>query len=168
MLDDNYYYNYHGGLISAVKTAKGSFPSSYSTNAADPNCTETRSIHEDASRIMRARINNPQWIAGLKEHGFRGAQEFSAMVDIVFGWDATSNVIDDWMYESIAATYLLDNDIRDWIKETNPWALHSISERLLEAEKGACGTQRKKPWKVYGQFTWTPREKLRINEPVQI
>jgi cobaltochelatase CobN len=135
MLDDDDYYNYHGGLISAVKTLKGSFPSSYSTNAADPNHTETRSVHEDASRIMRARITNPQWIAGLKEHGFRGAQEFAAMVDIVFGWDATSNVIDDWMYESIAAAYVLDDNMRDWLTETNPWVLHAISERLLEAEQ---------------------------------
>jgi cobaltochelatase CobN len=135
MLDDDDYYNYHGGLISAVKKLKGSFPSSYSTNAADPNRPETRSIHEDTSRIMRARINNPQWIAGLKDPGFRGAQEFAAMVDIVFGWDAAANVVDDWMYESIAAAYLLDNDTRDWLTKANPWALHAISERLLEAEK---------------------------------
>ena len=135
MLDSDDFYNYHGGLISAVKAAKGSFPVSFTTNAGDPRHVETRSIHEETSRIMRARINNPKWIEGLKKHGFKGAQEFSAMLDIIFGWDATSSVVDDWMYESVAETYLLDEELRSWIKEVNPWALHSMSERLLEAEQ---------------------------------
>lgn len=135
MLDSDDFYNYHGGLISAVKAAKGSFPVSYTTNAGDPRHVETRSIHEETSRIMRARINNPRWIEGLKKHGFKGAQEFSAMLDIVFGWDATSSVVDDWMYESVAETYLLDGELRAWIQDVNPWALHSMSERLLEAEQ---------------------------------
>jgi cobaltochelatase CobN len=133
MLDDDDFYNYHGGLISAVKAVKGAFPASYSVDGTDPEHPQTRGIHEEASRIMRARIQNPQWIAGLKEHGFRGAQEFSAMVDIVFGWDATSGIIDDWMYESIAQTYLQDGELRRWIQEVNPWALYNISGRLLEA-----------------------------------
>ena len=133
MLDDDDYYNYHGGLIAAVKAASGKSPASYSTNCADPARPETRSIREDAARIMRARINNPLWIRGLKEHGFRGAQEFSAMVDFVFGWDATAGIIEDWMYDSIAGAYLLDRDLREWIEQNNPYALRAMSGRLLEA-----------------------------------
>ncbi|MDR1105221.1 MAG: cobaltochelatase subunit CobN [Treponema sp.] len=133
MLDDDDYYNYHGGLISAVKAASGKTPASYSTNCADPERPATSSIQEDAARIMRARINNPLWVKGLKAHGFRGAQEFSAMVDFVFGWDAAAGIIEDWMYDSIAGTYLLDKDLRGWIRQNNPYALRAMSERLLEA-----------------------------------
>ncbi len=133
MLDNEDFYNYHGGLISAIRKERGELPASYSTSAGDPRHVETRSIHEDASRIMRARIANPKWISGLQEHGYRGAQEMSAMVDIVFGWDATSSVVDDWMYERIAEDYLLNEELRDWLQEVNPWALHAMSERLLEA-----------------------------------
>jgi cobaltochelatase CobN len=133
MLDDDDYYNYHGGLISAVKAASGKTPASYSTNCADPERPETRSIQEDAARIMRARIGNPLWIQGLQEHGFRGAQEFSAMVDFVFGWDAAAGIIEDWMYDSIADAYLLDKDLREWIRQNNPYALRAMSGRLLEA-----------------------------------
>ena len=133
MLDSDDFFNYHGGLISAVKKERGSLPLSLATNAGDPKHVKTKSIHEETSRIMRSRINNPVWIEGLKEHGFRGAQEFSAMVDIVFGWDATSDVVDDWMYTSITNTYLLDEELQEWIRANNPWALLNISERLLEA-----------------------------------
>ena len=133
MLDDDDYYNYHGGMIAAVKKERGVLPSSYSTNTADINHVVTKNIHEETSRIMRSRINNPKWIEGLKKHDFRGAGEFAAMVDFVFGWDATSDIIDDWMYDSLFNTFIHDDELRDWINEANPWALHSISERLMEA-----------------------------------
>lgn len=133
MLDSDDFYNYHGGMISAVKKIKGTLPASYSTNTADVDHVVTKNIHEEVSRLMRARINNPKWIEGLKKHDFKGAQEFAAMVDIVFGWDATSDTIDDWMYDSIYDTYIHDDELREWIKNANPWALHSMSERLIEA-----------------------------------
>ena len=133
MLDSDDFYNYHGGLISAVKAQSGQTPASYSTNAADVSHVVTRNIHQETARIMRARINNPKWIEGLKQHSFRGAQEFSAMVDIIFGWDATADVVDDYMYDSVYDTYFGDQDLRDWIRRENPWALHAMSERMLEA-----------------------------------
>ena len=133
MLDSDDFYNYHGGLISAVKAQSGQAPASYSTNAADVSHVVTRNIHQETARILRARINNPRWIDGLKQHGFKGAQEFSAMVDILFGWDATADVVEDYMYDSVFDTYFRDQALQDWIRKENPWALHAMSERMLEA-----------------------------------
>ncbi|NKV31958.1 hypothetical protein GS921_19700 [Rhodococcus hoagii] len=39
----------------------------------------------------------------------------------------------EWMYEKFADTYVLDEQNRKFMSESNPWALHGISERLLEA-----------------------------------
>ena len=55
------------------------------------------------------------------------------MVDIVFGWDATTNVIDNWMYDAIANRYALDKENADWIASVNVFAMQNIVERLLEA-----------------------------------
>lgn len=134
ILDDDDFYNYHGGLISAVKkSGRGRRPSSYSTNTADTSHIKTSDVHTDIARVMRAKVNNPRWIQGMKQHGFRGAQEFSAMIDYMFGWDATSDVIDDYMYDSVFETYFNDRELREWIEQENPYALHAMSERLLEA-----------------------------------
>jgi cobaltochelatase CobN len=38
------------------------------------------------------------------------------------------------MYDKLAQTYVLDPDNRAFLQEANPWALHGIAERLLEAE----------------------------------
>ena len=133
MLDSDGFYNYHGGLISAVKSQRGTAPASYSSNSADASHVSTRNIQQETARIMRARINNPKWIEGLKKHGFKGAQEFSAMVDILFGWDATSGVVEDYMYDDVFENYLNSRELRDWLRKENPWALHAMSERMLEA-----------------------------------
>jgi cobaltochelatase CobN len=54
-------------------------------------------------------------------------------VDYLFGWDATTGVVPDWMYEQLSASYVLDPDTRKFLQASNPWALRGIAERLLEA-----------------------------------
>ena len=76
---------------------------------------------------------NPKWIEGMKNHGYKGAGDFSKYIDHMFAWDCTSNVIDDWMYEKIAEKYVFDKDMEQFFKENNPYALMNITERLLEA-----------------------------------
>lgn len=69
----------------------------------------------------------------MKRHGFKGAGDISHVVDIVFGWDATAEVMEDWMYEEIARSYALDPSMKDWFKKVNPYALQNIIDKLLEA-----------------------------------
>jgi cobaltochelatase CobN len=42
-------------------------------------------------------------------------------------------VVEDWMYEQTAQTYALDPAMQEFFQQSNPWALQSITERLLEA-----------------------------------
>jgi cobaltochelatase CobN len=42
-------------------------------------------------------------------------------------------VVADWMYEKLTQTYVLDPENREFMERSNPWALHGIAERLLEA-----------------------------------
>ncbi|WP_373483075.1 cobaltochelatase subunit CobN [Acetobacterium sp.] len=135
MLDSDDFYNYFGGMVAAITTHSGSQKPAYVPSTSDTDHIETLSLHEEASRVMRTRVNNPKWIEGLKNHGYRGAKQISAMVDITFGWDATTNVIDDWMYDAIANRYAFDQETTDWMREVNPWALHNVAERLLEANQ---------------------------------
>jgi cobaltochelatase CobN len=37
------------------------------------------------------------------------------------------------MYEKLTESYVLDPGTRKFLQESNPWALHGIAERLLEA-----------------------------------
>lgn len=134
-LDSDDFYSYHGGMIAAVKAFKGKLPQSYSGDSSDPNRVKMRSTAEETKHIFRSRVLNPKWIAGMRRHGYKGAGDLSALVDNIFGWDATAEVMEDWMYERLAKTYALDPAMQEWFKKVNPYALQNIAERLLEAVK---------------------------------
>ena len=55
-------------------------------------------------------------------------------IEYTFGWDATSDAVDDWEYQAAAEHFLFNEENRQWIEENNPYALHAISGRLLEAK----------------------------------
>jgi len=133
MLDGDDFYSFHGGMIAAVKSIKGELPKSYCGDSSDPERVKIRNTVEETKHIFRARILNPKWIESMKRHGYKGAGDMSRMVDIAFGWDATAEVLEDWMYEELANRYALDEKMQEWLKDVNPHALLNISERLLEA-----------------------------------
>ncbi|MBW1614320.1 MAG: cobaltochelatase subunit CobN, partial [Deltaproteobacteria bacterium] len=52
----------------------------------------------------------------------------------VYGWEATTREVDDWIFDDIARTFVLNEENRKFFEENNPWALEEIGRRLLEAE----------------------------------
>ncbi|MFG1603979.1 cobaltochelatase subunit CobN [Actinoplanes sp. NPDC049265] len=131
--DSDDYFQYHGGMIATVRALTGRAPAAYIGDSTNPDATRTRSLTEETARIFRARVVNPRWIAAMRRHGYKGAFELAATVDYLFGYDATAGVVADWMYEQLAASYVLDPENQEFMTRSNPWALHGIAERLLEA-----------------------------------
>ena len=85
--------------------------------------------------MVRSRVLNPKWIDAMRRHGYKGAFELAATVDYLFGYDATARVVEDWMYERVTDAYVADPAMRKFFAESNPSALRSIAERLLEADQ---------------------------------
>jgi cobaltochelatase CobN len=131
--DSDDYYQYQGGMIAAVRSLTGTAPRAYVGDSTRPEHVRTRSLVEESARVFRSRVVNPRWIAAMQRHGYKGAFELAATVDYLFGWDATTGVVTDWMYEQLTASYVLDDATREFLETSNPWALRSITERLLEA-----------------------------------
>ncbi|WP_411143354.1 cobaltochelatase subunit CobN [Streptomyces sp. x-80] len=132
--DSDDYFQYHGGMVATVRALKGTAPEAYIGDSTRPETVRTRTLVEETSRVFRARVVNPRWIEAMRRHGYKGAFELAATVDYLFGYDATTGVVADWMYDKLAQTYVLDPENRAFLQEANPWALHGIAERLLEAE----------------------------------
>ncbi|MBF1682660.1 MAG: cobaltochelatase subunit CobN, partial [Selenomonas artemidis] len=124
---------YHGGMIATVRALTGKAPRSYSGDSSDRRRTCVRTVQAEAKRIFRAEAMNPKFINGMKKHGYKGASDLASYLAHSYQWDATSAVMEDWMYEKYAEKYALDEDMREWMNEVNPWALHRIAETLLEA-----------------------------------
>jgi cobaltochelatase CobN len=133
LLDSDDFFQYHGGMVAAVRALTGANPRAYVADSADPARVRTRGLDEEIRRVVRARVLNPRWVAGMARHGYKGAFELAATVDYLFGYDATTGAVDDWVYGAVAARYLFDPDTAAFLRRSNPWAMRAIAERLLEA-----------------------------------
>jgi cobaltochelatase CobN len=131
--DSDDYFQYHGGMIAMVRSLTGRNPAAYIGDSAVPDAPKTRTLAEETRRVFRSRVVNPRWISAMRRHGYKGAFELAATVDYLFGYDATAGVVPDWMYEQLAASYVFDEQTRSFMRQSNPWALRGITERLLEA-----------------------------------
>ena len=131
--DSDDYFQYHGGMVATVRALTGQAPAAYIGDNTRPDAIRTRTLSEETNRVFRARVINPRWMAAMRRHGYKGAFEMAATVDYLFGYDATAGVMADWMYEQLTERYVLDPENRKFMTESNPWALHGMAERLLEA-----------------------------------
>ncbi|GIL29405.1 cobaltochelatase subunit CobN [Actinocatenispora comari] len=135
--DSDDYFQYHGGMVATVRALTGSDPRAYVGDSTSPDAVRTRSLQEETNRVFRSRVVNPRWIGAMRRHGYKGAFELAATVDYLFGFDATTGVMHDWMYDRLAHEYVLDDATQQFLREANPWALRGIVERLHEAaERG--------------------------------
>ena len=135
IFDSDDYLQDHGGMVATVRHLTGANPRAWFGDTADPSRPRVRSLAEEAARVVRSRVVNPKWIAAMQRHGYKGAFEMAATVDYLFGYDATAQVVEDWMYERVTEAYVGDPEVRKFFERSNPWALRSIAERLLEAHE---------------------------------
>ncbi len=135
IFDSDDYFQDHGGMVATVEALTGRATRAWFGDSADPSRAQVRSLAEEAARVVRTRVLNPKWLAAMRNHGYKGAFEIAATVDYLFGYDATAGVVEDWMYERVTAAYVADPAMRAFYRASNPWALRSICERLLEANE---------------------------------
>jgi cobaltochelatase CobN len=135
IFDSDDYLQDHGGMVATVRALTGDDPKAWFGDSADPARPRVRSLAEEAARVVRSRVVNPKWIAAMERHGYKGAFELAATVDYLFGYDATTHVVEDWMYERVTGAYVADPEVRKFFERSNPWALRAITERLLEAHE---------------------------------
>ena len=93
-----------------------------------------RSLEEMVRLETRAKTLNPKWYEGMLGHGFRGVAEIESHVTNTFGWSATADAVDGWVYTEVARTFVLDEAMLERLSKLNPHSARSLVARLLEAE----------------------------------
>ena len=133
IFDSDDYYQFHGGMIASIRSLTGRQPKMYFGDSSRPDAARVRDLREEALRVYRSRVVNPKWLESIRRHGYKGGLELAATVDYVFGFDATAEVAPDFVYQGIADEYALSPEMQAFLERSNPWALHAIADRLLEA-----------------------------------
>lgn len=142
LLDSDDYYQFEGGAAAAVSTLQGRERPIFHNDHSRPERPVIRTLDEEIGRVVRARVVNPKWIAGVKRHGYKGAFEIAATVDYLFAFAATTGAVKSHHFDLVHAAFLEDEDTRDFIAEHNAPALAEIAQRLREAMERGLWTPR--------------------------
>ncbi len=131
--DVDHYFEYLGGVSKAVERHASARPAIYLSDALSRDA-RVRSLEETVRLETRAKTLNPKWYEGMLNHGFRGVAEIESHVTNTFGWSATADAVDEWVYTEVAETFVLDERMLERLSNLNPHSARSLVARLLEAE----------------------------------
>ncbi|RCS25373.1 cobaltochelatase subunit CobN [Phyllobacterium salinisoli] len=133
LLDSDDYYQFEGGMAAAVEHLTTKRPTIYHNDHSRPERPVIRTLEEEISRVVRARVVNPKWIAGVMRHGYKGASEMAATVDYLFAFAATTGAVANHHFEAVYQAFIADGHVHDFLAEKNPAALAEMGEKLIEA-----------------------------------
>jgi magnesium chelatase subunit H len=108
-------------------TVTASFVESFSQD------TTPRKLEDLLRMEYRTKLLNPKWAEAMVDQGSGGAYEISQRMTALIGWGGTTNFQEDWVYDQAAATYALDAEMAQKLRDANPEAFRNIVGRMLEA-----------------------------------
>jgi cobaltochelatase CobN len=133
LLDSDDYYQFEGGIAAAIEHLSGKAPLTYHNDHSRPERPVIRTLDDEIGRVVRARVTNPKWIAGVMRHGYKGAFEIAASVDYLFAFAATTHAVRDHHFDAVYAAFIEDDAVRAFMADANPAALRETAARLAEA-----------------------------------
>lgn len=142
LLDSDDYYQFEGGMSAAVEHVSGARPRVYHNDHSRPERPVIRTLEEEIGRVMRSRVVNPKWIAGVMRHGYKGAFEIAATVDYMFAFAATTGAVRDHHFDLAYQAFIADDQVREFLGANNAPALAELAQRFLEAIDRALWTPR--------------------------
>lgn len=134
--DLDHYYEFFGGLSKSVEMVKGKKAKMYITDTTEEKIF-TENVGSSIARGIRSRVLNPKWIDGMLEHQYHGVQKIADRFENVLGLAATTNSVEQWIYDDMYKCYVEDLELSERLKENNPYAYMDIVEFMVEYKERA-------------------------------
>ena len=133
VLDSDDYYQFEGGLSVTAHTLGGQAPLNYHNDHSRPERPLIRTLEEEISRTMRARVVNPKWLNGVMRHGYKGAFEIVATLDYMFAFAATTGAVKTHHFDLAFQAFVEDEKVREFIRDNNAHAYDELMAKFNEA-----------------------------------
>ena len=143
--DSDDYFQYHGGMVATVRALTGQAPGRVHrrhrpgpTPCAPARCRRRRPGSSGPAS------SNPRWIDAMRRHGYKGAFETGRdrRLPVRLRRHRRRGGTTGCTSSSRRSTCSTTSN-RKFMAESNPWALHGMAERLLEAAgRGDVGAAR--------------------------
>jgi cobaltochelatase CobN len=141
LLDGDGVADFAGGFAAAAALL-GNEPELYHLDTSRTDAPKARRLSEEIARVVRGRLINPRWLAGMLDHGHRGVAEIAQAVDALYAFAATAGV-PGHLFDATHAALIADDGVRMAMIEKNPAAAVAIAERLHDAMARGLWTTRR-------------------------
>ncbi len=132
LTDMQHYYGHSGAVQLAASYESGrTVPLSYAETYTGK--TTITSAKQMITVEARTKILNPRWFEPLLAQGYAGATEIANRFTNVMGWSAVGDSVENWVYDGMSDTFIMDEDVRRRFTAANPHAAKAAVQRLLEA-----------------------------------
>ena len=117
LLDGDGVADFAGGFAAAAALL-GNDPELYHLDTSQTEAPKARRLAEEIARIVRGRLTNPRWLAGMLAHGHRGVAEIAQGVDALYAFAATARVVPDHLFDATHAALIADEAVRAAMMDT--------------------------------------------------
>ncbi|MEM6608104.1 MAG: cobaltochelatase subunit CobN [Pseudomonadota bacterium] len=126
------YASHEAGFAAAKASLGAGAARLYHLDNTDPHRPRARALTEEIARVVQARAANPEWIAGMRRHGFRGAAEIAATLDNMAAFAHLAGVVGAHLFDQFWDATLGDQGVSDFLETANPEALAAMRARFAE------------------------------------
>lgn len=137
------YAAHEAGFAAAQKVTGGKKAALYHVDNTNPETPRARTLPEEIARIVHARATNPDWLAGMMRHGFRGGAEIAATLDHMASFAHLAGAVPPHLFDAYHDATLGNDDIIAFLERENPKALAAMRDRFAALhDAGLWATRR--------------------------
>jgi cobaltochelatase CobN len=123
-------YATHEAGFLAAQGVTGGKAKAYHLDVTDPAKPRARGLTEEIARVVMSRASNPDWIAGMSRHGFRGAAEIVSTLENMAAFAQLANVVPSHLFDLYYEATLGEPDVVAFLEDANPEALAAMRGRF--------------------------------------
>jgi cobaltochelatase CobN len=137
------YAAHEAGVAAAAAKLGAAAPSLYHLDATRPDQPHARELTEEISRVVRARAANPDWIACMMRHGFRGAAEITATLEHMAAFAHLADAVPPHLFDLYYDATLGKDEVRAFMARENPAALAAMENCFVRLHEAALWKTRR-------------------------
>ncbi|MBU2962013.1 cobaltochelatase subunit CobN [Citreicella sp. C3M06] len=125
-------YATHEAGFAAAQQITGGRAALYHLDNTLPERPRARALTEEIARVVHARAAHPGWIAGMKQHGFRGAAEIAATLDNMASFAHLAGAVSPHLFDLYHDATLGDPETDGFLRDANPQAHAAMQARFAD------------------------------------
>lgn len=130
--DVDHYFEYLGGISNLVAVESGAMPLVLVADTTTANA-KVRTLAATLRLEVRTKLLNPKWHNAMLRHGYQGVEEIRKRFDYTFGFSATTNTVESWVYEEVFNTFFDEENMSKLMQDKNIHSYNLFAQRLSEA-----------------------------------